>query len=195
MKQINRHVKLFTLIGVFATVIGYVFLFYEGYTLSNEIIDKKKEIDHLESLKVEKVKELTELENKIIEITSTSKDTNTVRQGKELAMERGIPLGNNFKVTSQNETSLENAEKFEALGFDYLLSKDVTASIDAFIKSENSYNGYHQVYEIAKYLIKNKDKLSTGSSDYWKVAYQTILSQYTWKMPEKYKLKLQEQVK
>ena len=195
MKQITKQTKLFTLIGIFGTIIGYVFLLYKGYTLNNEIRDKKNEINGLEMLRVEKVKQLTDLENKLLQITSTSKDSNTVAQGKKLSMELGIPTGNYFKVTSAEETNLENARKFEELGYESLLKKDLDNSIDAFIKSENSNNGYHQVYEIARYLIKNKAKLSDKDSDYWKVAYQTIISQYGWRMPENYKIKFQEQVK
>ena len=194
MKPINKHIKLFTLIGITATIIGYIFLIYQGYTLNNDIIVKRGEINKLELLKVEKVKELAELENKIIEITSTSNDTNTVKQGMELAIERGIPIENHFKPTSQKESSLENAEKYEKLGFEALLNKDISASIEAFIKSENSSNGYHSVYDIAKYLIKNQAKLSDKNSDYWGIAYKTISSRYNWKMPVEYKSKFKESV-
>jgi hypothetical protein len=202
MQKITKQVRFFTLTGVLLTIVGYLFLLYEGYSLNNDIEAKNKEIKaknneiyHLDDLINNKIKQLSYLESKILHITSTSTDANTVRQGESLAIELGIPSGKYFKVTPASENSLENAGEFEKKGYDFLLNKDVEGAIDAFVKSENSYNGYHQVYEIAKYLIKNKSDLSDRNSDNWKVVYQVILSQYSWRMPENYKVEIQEKIK
>jgi hypothetical protein len=188
MQKITKQVGLFTLLGVLSTIVGYSFMLYKSYLLYNEI-------DQLDNLKKEKVAELKDLEEKIVHITSTSKDSNTVKQGEKLVKELGIPVGAYFKVTSANGNSLENADKFEKQGYDFLLNKDVDGAIEAFVKSENSYNGYHQVYEIARYLIKNKGNLSDRNSENWKVAYQVILAQYSWRMPANYKVEIQEKIK
>jgi predicted phosphatase len=87
------------------------------------------------------------------------------------------------------------AKQFEDEGFSYLLSKDIDNAINSFSKSENSYNGYHMVYDIAIYLNKNRNQLSSNNIENWKPVYNTILSKYNWKMPEKYKSKLEEQSK
>ncbi|MDH5414359.1 MAG: hypothetical protein OEW87_09500, partial [Flavobacteriaceae bacterium] len=190
-----RLAKLFTLIGLLSSILGYLFLLYKGYNLSNEISDQKKELGQLEEIRIEKIKQLTELENQMLQITSSSKDTLTVKKGEKLAKELGIPTGKYFTVKTAEETSLENAKKFEEMGFEYLLDRNVEKSIESFIKSENSYNSYHQVYEIARFLAKNKNRLSDKSSDFWIDAYQTILTKYSWKMPDNYKLKLEENLK
>ncbi len=52
------------------------------------------------------------------------------------------------------------AAAYEKLGYAKLKEKDLVAAKDAFNKSEKSYNGYHQVYEIWFLLYKNKDKLN-----------------------------------
>lgn len=195
MKQLTKQSRLFTLIGIIASIIGYLFLLYQGYNLNNEIIERKSEINQLEELRIEKIKHLSEIENRLIQITSSSRDSLTVRQGEDLAKEFGIPTGKHFKETTPEETNLENAKKFEEMGFQYLLERNIDKSIESFIQSENSYNGYHSVFEIARFLERNKAKLSDKESDLWNDTYQTLLSKYSWKMPEDYKTKLQEQVK
>ena len=56
------------------------------------------------------------------------------------------------------------AAAYEKLGYAKLKEKDLVAAKDAFNKSEKSYNGYHQVYEIWFLLYKNKDKLNDPGS-------------------------------
>jgi hypothetical protein len=57
-------------------------------------------------------------------------------------------------------TGRSTAAAYENLGYMKLKEKDLVAAKDAFNKSEKSYNGYHQVYEIWFLLYKNKDKLN-----------------------------------
>lgn len=92
-----------------------------------------------------------------------------------------------IKSTSKN---LGLAKQFEDEGFAYLLNKDIDNAITSFVKSENSYNGYHMVYDIAIYLNKNRNQLSNGNIENWKTTYGMILSKYSWGMPEKYKSNL-----
>jgi hypothetical protein len=195
MNPLTKQTRVFTLIGIITSIIGYLFLMYKGFDLNEEIAKKRKEINQLEELRLEKSMQLREIESRLLEITSNSRDSLTVQQGEELAEELGIPTGKHFKVTSVEETSLENAQEFEKMGFEYLLERNVDKSIEFFIKSENSYNSYHQVYEIGRFLIKNKSKLTDNKSNYWLQTYQTILSEYSWKMPEKYREALEEQLK
>ncbi len=195
MKQINNQVRQFTVVGVLAMIFGYLFLIYQSYNLNNDITQKKNEIQQLESLRIEKVQELTEVENKLLEITLTSKDTNTVKEGEILAKKIGLLKTKSFKITSKQESNLIDAKKFESSGFESLLNKDINASIDFFIKSENSYNGFNTVYEIAKYLVKNKTTLSDKNSEFWPITYKTILAKYSWKMPKNYKIEFQNRIK
>lgn len=97
--------------------------------------------------------------------------------------------------TTKENISIESAKKYEEEGFQSLLSKDVNSAISSFIKSENSYNGYHQVYEIVRYLTKNKEKLSEKDSNFWKETYVKVMSDYSLKMPEQFKYRFQEQAR
>ncbi|CAM1371653.1 hypothetical protein [Tenacibaculum xiamenense] len=194
MGATNSNIRTFTIVGIVASILGYSFLIYHSFSLGNQvqvldkdITTKKNEIEQLESIRAEKVKDLIELENQILEITSTSKDTNTVKKGKELMTKKGIPTSTHFEVTKKENRNLQKAKEYEILGFDYLLQKEVQKAIDAFIKSENSYNSYHQVYEIARYLGKNKSRLADKNSPHWKKVYRSILKNYSWKMPKKYR--------
>lgn len=99
------------------------------------------------------------------------------------------------RFTKTDSKNAQQASEFEDRGFSYLLNKDVDNAIKAFTQSENSYNGYHMVYDIADYLKDNRDALATDDAAHWKSAYATILSKYSWKMPGSYKAKLDEQSK
>jgi hypothetical protein len=88
-----------------------------------------------------------------------------------------------FELKLNNAGDHSLAEKYEQQGFASLLNKDVENAIIAFRNSEQSYNGYHQVYEIANYLNENKSKLKDSNSEYWNEAFRTISTKYSWKMP------------
>ncbi|MCS3869717.1 hypothetical protein J3D55_002633 [Chryseobacterium ginsenosidimutans] len=87
---------------------------------------------------------------------------------------------------------MTSAQKFEKEGFESVINKDAESAIKSFLESENSYNTYHQVYEIAKYLKKNKENLSDKNSPEWKNVYKKLVSDYSWKMPENFKTQLVE---
>lgn len=84
---------------------------------------------------------------------------------------------------STNPKDFNTATSWEQKGFSFLISKDVVNAIDAFRNSEKSYNKFHQVYEIANYLDKNKSKLSNPQDPFWKIAYRKIATDFSWKMP------------
>ncbi|WP_202704271.1 hypothetical protein, partial [Flavobacterium sp. UGB4466] len=71
-----------------------------------------------------------------------------------------------------------NAEKYELAGFKFLINKDVNAAIESFTESENSYNGFHNVYEIARYLSRNKANLLNKNSAQWKSVYKMIGTEF-----------------
>lgn len=81
------------------------------------------------------------------------------------------------------------ANEWENKGFNYLIAKDVNAAIKAFDESEKAYNGYHQVYEISRYL-KNNTLLLNSNSPEWINAHHKIANDFNWKMPQNIKSKL-----
>ena len=96
--------------------------------------------------------------------------------------------------TRSNAKNIVLAHEYEYKGFSSLLEKDIDNSIKYFIQSENSYNSYHMVYEIANYLKENKAKLNSNP-DYWDQVYMIILEKFNWKMPEKYKNEFKNKLK
>jgi len=60
-------------------------------------------------------------------------------------------------------------------------------AIDNFKLSEQSYNGFHQVYEIYVYLLRNK------SNPQWDIIYNDILTRYSWKMSPEVKNRFKNQ--
>lgn len=93
-----------------------------------------------------------------------------------------------YRKSTLNDLSA--AEHYEMLGFNYLLEKDVINAINSFVKSENAYNEYHQVYEISKYLRNHKIELLRNYPEAWKITYQKIVSVYSYGMPTNIKDKL-----
>jgi|GEM_PF-5869237 len=100
-----------------------------------------------------------------------------------------------FEKSLTNSNVFSSAELYEENGFSYLIKKDVSNAIISFRKSENATNGFHMVYEIAKYLNENKSKLMNSNSEFWKTAFKKITTDYSWKMPQDIKEKLHENSK
>lgn len=73
----------------------------------------------------------------------------------------------------------EMAKNLQNQGFDLLLKKDIANAIKSFIGSENAYNGFNNVYEISRYLKKNKSTLQDEKSELWKSIYMKIASDYS----------------
>lgn len=101
----------------------------------------------------------------------------------------------NFVITSKEQTDPNAAKLYERQGFDALLQKDVVTAIDRFTLSENAYNGYHMVYDIAQYLKKKQKTLESKDPELWKKTYTTLLKEYSWRMPEQAKSGLNQQLK
>jgi hypothetical protein len=51
------------------------------------------------------------------------------------------------------------AKDWEEKGFDYILKKDFDKAISAFKQSEIEMPGFHNSFEIIKYLKNNKSKM------------------------------------
>lgn len=194
MKPIIKYTKSFAVIGIVATIVGYFILLYQSYNLNSKIEEQKQKKEELtkenefllsknDSLKSQKL----ELEKGILEINQNPKIAKEVSE--TLIKEQGIST-DYFQVTKSKDKS--SAEKYENDGFQSLIDKNIELAILSFTKSENSFNGYHQVYEISKYLRKNKNGLLDKTSTNWKATYKRIVTDFSWGMPENYKDKLEE---
>ncbi|HSI76435.1 MAG TPA: hypothetical protein VK957_11080 [Lunatimonas sp.] len=191
----NKNLKFLPIIGITLTLLGYFYLTYQTYQLNERRNTLDMEISELESIKMRltnevKIKDtLITLQDNII---SQSSDEETVQQGAELKRRMNEPSSEFFSITAKEDIDVDQALKFEREGFNYLLEKDVTNAISSFRKSENSYNGFHNVYGIAVYLERNRSNLSENNAEEWIEIYRTILKDYSWKMPSDIKMRLIE---
>lgn len=191
----NKNLKLLPIIGISLTLLGYFYLTFQTFQLNERKNALNDEIAELESIKLRLTNEV-KLKDTLItlqdNIISHSSDEETVKKGEELKRRIAEPNSEFFIVTGKEDTNLDQALKFEREGFNYLLEKDVESAIASFRKSENSFNGFHNVYGIAVYLEKNKSNLSDNNPDTWRQIYATVVKDYSWKMPEDIKMKLVE---
>jgi hypothetical protein len=202
MKQLTKYTKFFVLIGIIATIVGYLFLFFETNRLYNtkselvgEIETKKKEIDSLGMEKrklIEEIKRQKRIKADAFMQMAISKDISTQNSAKGLIKESGEPISKYFTVSKQKDYN--QAKQYELEGFNALVNKNVETAIELFTKSENSYNNYHQVYEIAKYLKENKKKLDNPQSEFWDEAYKKIIAEFSWGMTNEIKEKINKQL-
>lgn len=198
MNDFNKSLRILPIIGITITIIGYLYLTYQTFSLNERKNVLKNEIIELEKIKQRLTNE-AKTKDTIISIQeniiSKSSDTTTVKEGVQLKVKFSEPISSHFTVTNKKDTNLELAKKYELEGFNFLLQRDVNNAIHSFRKSENSYNGFHMVYDIAFFLNKNKAKLSDTNSEFWNEVYQVVLSDYSWKMPDEIKEKLMEMKK
>ncbi|GAB5417228.1 MAG: hypothetical protein Crog4KO_20940 [Crocinitomicaceae bacterium] len=207
----NNSVKYFSIIAVVLSLVGYTFLFIQGQRLNSENQEKKAAIAknsahikklraeiELEEEKLDSLRQVTEeqakTQDEFIDLIANSNDQATFTKGKQIVEKKGIETGKFFIKKSKEERSYNDALKYEKKGFDALLRKDVDAALEAFIRSENSYNSFHQVYEIAQYLRANKEQLSQGSDRAWQAAYARIVNDFNWKMPSEAKQNLKREL-
>lgn len=130
------------------------------------------------SKKVEDIKKKADASKELIGNTSNIPDSLNVINKKLENLNRKI--------------NMVEAAHWEDKGFNYLLEKNVDDAIMAFMKSEDNYNGYNMVYEIGKYLRKNRQELQNPDSRTWEAAYNDIYYKYSWKMPVDTRQKIKE---
>jgi hypothetical protein len=189
--------RLLPMLGLFLIIAGYLYFVIAGVNLNKQIDEKKNEISlrnqelaDIESKISQKNKEL-ELKNEELEKTRkviekeapqmvTKIDSINENYQKKIY---GLDKDNTFKVTPIKQRSAAKAAEWEKKGFEFLVSKNVDAAISAFRKSENAYNGYKSVYEIAKYLQRHKTELQNPNSAEWEVTYRKMAKDFNWKMP------------
>jgi len=103
---------------------------------------------------------------------------------KKERMKDSVEVGmNNAKLVGGSSSDVEVYEKD---GFDCLLNRDYDGALKSFISAENVYPGYHNCYEIERYLKSNGD-LNDKSSPKWNVLYKKLISDWSWGMEKEYK--------
>jgi hypothetical protein len=96
---------------------------------------------------------------------------------------------NNSPLVGGTIQNNSQARLSELNGFNSILDKDYQKSITYFELAEENYPGFHNCYEILKYL-KSKPELEDQSSKSWNIFYNKLLEEWSWKMPESIKQSL-----
>lgn len=144
---------------------------YKNYLISK---NEKKTLELIPNPSEKQILKLEQLEEKIIQ--------------------QEAPMVTYEKTTTKND--LAKAKMEEGIGFEFLLKKDVSNAINAFTRSENAYNKYHQVYEISQYLRKKNSELKDANNAIaWKSAYIDIVKLFPYGMPSNIKAELIQNTK
>jgi signal transduction histidine kinase len=189
----NRIIRLLPAISIVMILAGYLYLTLQTIQLAEkrkELIDDIRALDKIKQRMTADAKAKDTIIRMQQTIIAGSDDRRTVEKGAQLARKISHPEGDFFTKNDTSASNLVLARRFENEGYLCLLDRDVQCAITAFRKSENAFNGYHQVYEIARFLDRNKQALSDPAHEFWQTTYSTILKDYNWKMPEDFKEQL-----
>lgn len=91
---------------------------------------------------------------------------------------------------NKEKSNFISAEEFEKAGFEALINGDIDLAIQSFEAAEKVYPSYHQAYEIARLLRRNKDRLNEPETR--RSVYLQIANELGWKAPTEYIIKLKE---
>ncbi len=95
------------------------------------------------------------------------------------------------KINANNELmKTVNLADIERKGYDFILNKDLQNATSAFLKLEELSPKYKSAYEISGFL-KNFNSKTIKESD-WKNIFDRVAKEYSWKMPEDIKQKMED---
>ena len=130
-------------------------------------------------LVVEKEYQELKMEDSVIQLKMRTGDTIKDKTLIERHLELKTKLSDDVENVGDNT---QKALDLERQGFENILSNNINEAINNFKDCDNTYPQFHSAYEIKNFLIKNK------SSDL-KTICKGVL-QYTWKMPDDIKQRL-----
>jgi len=92
---------------------------------------------------------------------------------------------------SKASTKPLTATEWEDRGFEALLNRDINVVILALTEAEKIMPDLHNVSEIRRLMVKNKDQLTDPESGNWKIVYERVLKEYSWGMPTYYRQQME----
>ncbi len=199
--------RLIPIVGISCIIIGYIYIVITGMRLDTNLKEKENELkvkqemcdslDKVLAQKIEANKVLEQAKESLAELATENNpgaapevDSVIACSQREIYdIDKSTDLS--FQVTPRKERDSVEAKKWENKGLACLKKKDVLGAIEAYTKSENAYNGYRSVYEIAIYLEKNKEKLLDPASPEWAITYAKFDADYGYSLSPKIKTELQ----
>lgn len=108
-------------------------------------------------------------------IADIQQTANNINQVGKYAVANIDMKNNSFKVSTFKNEPLARLKWKE--GFDALVNNDMEKAIAAFTASENAWNGYHNAYELARYL-RSKANIASDPSVRKEIIYK-VLNDYS----------------
>jgi len=87
------------------------------------------------------------------------------------------------------------AKGWESIGFDKIIARDIDSAIAAFTEAEKLRSDYHNVSEIRRLLVSDRQDLKDPDSKEWEKVYETILRDLSWGMPSMARQEMQNRLK
>lgn len=167
----------------------------EADKLSEAVSDKKAEAAALDQKIEEQKRQIVDTQNTLINITETLKKNdpkvaeNVLAQVEKDPQSKAViqdvktaaPLITKSPTAPTKTNDLKTAQAKEREGFQSLLNGNYDQAIAAFQASENAYNSYHQVYELARFVRRNKEQFNDPANK--KELFQKIVSDYSYGAP------------
>jgi len=162
-----------------------------------ELEDIKELLQEFDAAKTQSLDTATQISEKIIEKITTlnkniDKDVGQISQDVSVLQE-------NHPKRSSLPNQQQDAMEFESKGFQFLLDRDIEEAINAFTKAEELWPSYHNILEIKQFLLSEKTRLlnteNTNNDLAWEKVYVTLLSKYSWGMPDDFREKFRNKVK
>ncbi len=168
----------------------------ESLRLSRDIKDKKDEVTALEKKRDELKQEVIDTQNAFVGYKDSVKknspeaDKVAVEQIEKNPQSKLViqdiktitPTITKSPVTPIKTKDKETALAKEREGFQNLINGKYDAAIAAFQASENAYNSYNQVYELARFLRRNKAQMNDPAKK--KQIFQIIVKDYSYGAPK-----------
>jgi len=159
-----------------------------------ELTDIRELVEELKTVAVQSPASIPQASDKVtekIEALSANLDKKVGQLRQEtMTVQEDLPQ----EQSPSNQKQL--AKPLELQGFQELLAKNIDGAIAAFTEAEMFWPDYHNVAEITRLLLSERNKFSASSNTaddiVWKELYTTLLSQYSWGMPEDIRKKFRE---
>lgn len=193
----SKQAAIISLIGVFIVVVAMGISFYylskqiaESQRLTKENAEKTSENKSLDQQIEDKKRQLREAEQAFADYKSVVQKNDP--ELNKVALEKSIEKNPQAKQVIENIKSIPNtptakrndlktAQIKEREGFQSLISGNYDVAIKAFQASEDAYNTYHQVYELAKFIREHKNQFSDPAKK--KELFQEIVKEFPYGAP------------
>ena len=158
----------------------------EGWALYFKTVDE--EYNKLMEMREQKQMQLAELKKSYDSLNMPTPEIQLLEREIE-NMERELTPTFRKEETAND---YESALHWEKTGFESIINKRLDQAITAFENAELSYNSFHQAYEISRFLKNKRNSGEVQNDIFWQEIFQTVLSDYSWKMPEASRVRLEE---